>query len=107
MRYLICSVALIVTVMASAEPARHNDDEGPLRYPYSAKVRQSVDDSAAARSWQNIQLSTNYADPCNYYWGCAYSCGYYGNYSYVGYGPVWGYRPLGHGRLGRGYYGWR
>jgi hypothetical protein len=104
MRYLLgCTLSLVVAAMANAEPTRPYDDEGPLRYPYPARARRAVDDTAAARSLQNIQLSANYVDPCNYCWGGPY---YYGSYPYLGYGPVWGYRPLGYFYCGRSYY-WR
>src|SRR5260221_4998872 len=90
MRYLL-ALSLAFTMVARAEPVR-GEEEGPLRYPYPARVRRAVDDSAAARSWQNISMSVDYVDPCCSCWGGGY---YYGNYSYVGYGAVWGYRPLG------------
>jgi TolB-like protein len=75
---------------AGAAPVASRDygNDGPLTSPYSRQMEQL--DSDAARSLDNIRMSTDYVDP----WGYPYYGGYcypsYGYYPY-NYWPYWGW----------------
>jgi TolB-like protein len=73
----------------AAVASRDYSNDGPLTSPYSRQMEQL--DSDAARSLDNIRMSTDYVDPWGYPYYSGYYYPYYGYPYYGGYWPYWGF----------------
>jgi TolB-like protein len=72
-----------------AVASRDYGNDGPLTSPYSRQMEQL--DADAARSLDNIRMSTDYVDPWGYPYYSGYCYPYYGYPYYGGYWPYWGF----------------